>query len=61
MMQLGEIRQWLVCKYLHREWHYGPIPGWASSLRRECQVCGRTWASGRMTWEAGREGRRGSL
>ena len=40
------------CSVLHRSWKHGPVEGWPSSLYRECQVCGSTWATGIRDWEA---------
>lgn len=46
----------LWCMIAHRHFHYSPAFGpdgpWASSLVRECQVCGFTVATGIKQWYA---------
>ena len=42
----------LMCKIFHRNYSYGPVDGWPSSLYKECMTCGHTVASGTRSWDA---------
>ena len=39
--------RYLLCKLFHRNWRYGAIREWHSSVWHECGTCSRVWATGR--------------